>query len=143
MVSGNGHMPLLVSSGYSLWNLYSLVSLVYVWVVSIVVCLCVRLAKASGSGVLLSVGLYIVVSFCRWAFVSVVINRPSGALRRISPWFVGCWVISYVAVGAASRSGFMDVVENVVCLGCQTRGCCLGAGEAVRAFSCVGALLAW
>ena len=87
-------MPLLISSGYSLWGLYILVSLGCEWAGSIVVCLCVRLAIASGSGVLFSVGLYIVVSLCRRAFVSVVISRPSGAWRRISLWFVGCWVIS-------------------------------------------------
>ena len=137
-------MPLLVSSGYSLWGLYSLVSLVCMWVVSIVVFLCVRLATiASGSGVLLSVGLYIVVSFCRRAFVCLVIDRPFGAWRGISPWFVGCWVISYVADGAASRSGIMGVVENVVCLGCQPRGCCLGAGGAVRTFLRVCVLSVW
>jgi hypothetical protein len=79
MVSGSGHMPLLVSSRYSLWGLYNLVSLGCVWVGSIIVCLCVRLAIASGSGVLLSVGFYKVASFCRRAFVSVVISRPSGA----------------------------------------------------------------
>ena len=94
MVSGIGHMPLLVSSGYSLWGLYILVSLVCVWAGSIVVCLCVSLSIASGSGILLSFGLYKVVSFCRRAFVSVVISRPFGAWRRISLWFVGCWVIS-------------------------------------------------
>ena len=79
MVSGIGHMPLLVSSEYSLWGSHSLVFLVCVWVGSVVVCLCVKLAIASGSGVVLSFGLYRVVSFCRRAFVSVVISQPSGA----------------------------------------------------------------
>ena len=73
----------------------------------------------------------------------MVINRSSGAWRRISLWFMGCWVISYVAVGSASRSGFIGVVENVVCLGCQPRGFCLGAGGAVRTFFRVGVLLLW
>ena len=58
--------------------------MVCVWVVSIVKCLCVRFTIASGSVILLSVGLYTVVSFCRRAFVSLVIIRPSGACRRIS-----------------------------------------------------------
>jgi hypothetical protein len=89
-----------------------------VWVGSIVVCLCVRLSIASGSGVLVSVGLYRFVSFWRRAFVIVVISLPSGAWRRISLWFVGCWVISYVEVGIASRSGFMGEVVSVMCLGC-------------------------
>ena len=69
MVSGIGHMPLLVSSGYNLWGLNSLVSLVCVRVGSIIVCRCVGLAIASGSGVLLSFGMYRVVSFCRRDFV--------------------------------------------------------------------------
>ncbi len=89
------------------------------------------------------IGLYRVVSFCRRAFVSVVISFPSGAWKRISPWFVGCWVISYVAVNTESRSGFMGEVVNVVCLECQPRGCCLGAGGAVRHFFRVGALFLW
>ena len=58
--------------------------MVCVWVLSIVVCLCVRFAMASGSGILLFVGLYRVVSFCRRAFVSLVLMRLSGACRRIS-----------------------------------------------------------
>ena len=121
-------MPLLVSSGYSLWGFYILIYMGFVRVGSIDVCLCVRLAIASGgSGVLVSVGLYRFVSFWRRAFVIVVISLPSGAWKRISLWFVGCCVISYVAVGIASRSGFMGEVVNVVCLGCQLRGCCLGA----------------
>ena len=33
----------------------------------------------------------------------------------------------------------MGVVVNVVCLGCQPRGCCLGVGGAVRTFFRVGA----
>ena len=99
-----------------------------------------RLAITSGSGVLLSVGLYKVVSFWRLSFLSVVISFPSGAWRRISLWFVGCWVISYVAVDIASRSGLMDEVVNVVCLGCQPRGYCLGAGGAVLTFFRMGAL---
>ena len=45
---------------------------------SIVVCLCVRLAIASGSGVLVYVGLYRFVSFWRRAFVIVVISLPLG-----------------------------------------------------------------
>jgi hypothetical protein len=114
MVSGIGHMPLFVSSGYSLWGLYILVYLGCVRVGSIVVCLCIRLAIASGSGVLVSVGLYRVVSFWRRAFVIVVISLPSGAWKRNSLRFVGCWVISHVAVGTASRSGFMGEVVNVV-----------------------------
>ncbi len=99
MLSSICHVPLLVSSGYSLWGLYTLVSMGCVRVGSIVVCLCVRLAIASGSGVLVSVGLYRFESFWMRAFVSVVISLPSGAWRRISMWFVGCWVISYAAVG--------------------------------------------
>jgi hypothetical protein len=118
MLSGICHMPLLVSSRYNLWGLNILVSMGCVRVGSIVVCLCVRLDIASGSGVLVSVGLYRFVSCCRRAFVIVVISLPSGAWRRISLWFAGCWVISYVAVGIASRSGFMEEVGNVVCLGC-------------------------
>ena len=140
MVSGIGHVPLLVSSGYSLWGLYILVSMGCVRVGSIVVCLCVRLAIASGSVVLVSVGLYRFVSFWRRAFVIVVISLPSEAWRRISLLFVGCWVISYVAVGIASRPGLMGEVVNVVCLGCQPRSCCLGAGGAVLTFFRVGAL---
>ena len=58
-------------------------------------------------------------------------------------WFLRCWVISYVAVGIASRSGFMGEVVNVVCLGCQPRGCCLGKGGAVFIFFRVGALFLW
>ena len=107
-------MPLLVSSGYSLWGLYILVSMGCVRVGSVVVCLCVRLAISSGSGVLVFVGLYSFVSLWRRAFVIVVISLPFGAWRRISLWFVGCWVISYEAVGIASRSGFMGEVMNVV-----------------------------
>ena len=136
-------MSLLVSSGYSLWGLYILVSLDCVRVGSIVVCLCIRLAIASGSGVFVSVGLYIVVSFWRQPFVIVVISLPSGAWREISLWFVGCWVISCVVVGTASRSGFMVEVVNVECLGCLPRGCCLGAGGAVLTFFRVGALFLW
>ncbi len=56
---------------------------------------------------------------------------------------MGCWVISYVAVGIASRSVFMGEVANVVCLGCQPRGCGLGAGGAVLTFFPVGALFLW
>ena len=104
-----------------IWDLYILVYIGCMRMGSIVVCLCVRLAITSGSDVLLSFGLYRFASFCRRAFVRVVLNRPSGAWRRISLWFVGCWVISYVVVGSASRSGFIGGVENVVCLGCQPR----------------------
>ena len=92
---------------------------------------------------MLSVGLYRVASFCRRDFVSVVISRPFGAWRRISLWLMGSWVISYVAVSTASRSGFIGVVVNVVCLGCQPRGCCVGMGGAVLNFFRVGALLLW
>ena len=63
MLSGICHMPLLVSSGYILWGLYISVSVGCVRVGSIVVCLYVRLAIASGSGVLVYVGLYRFVSF--------------------------------------------------------------------------------
>ena len=142
-MSGIGHMPLLLSSGYSLWGLHILVSMGCVRVGSIVVCLCVRLAIASGSGVLVSVGLYRFVSFWRRAFVIVVISLPSGVWRRISLWFVRCCVISYVVVGIASRSGCMGEVVNAVCLGCQPRGCGLGAGSAVLTFFRVGALFLW
>ena len=110
---------------------------------SIVVCLCIRLAIASGSGVLLLDGLYRFVSFWRRAFGSVVISFPSGEWRRTSLLFLGCCVISYVAVGVASRSGFMGEVVNVVCLGCQPLGCCLGTGGVVRTFFRGGALCLW
>ena len=110
---------------------------------SIVVCLCVRLAISFGSGVLVSAGLYRFVSFWRRAFVIVVISLLFGAFRKISLWFVGCCVISYVAVGTASKSGFMGEVVNVVCLGCQPRGRCLEAGGAVLTFFRVGALFLW
>ncbi len=140
MLSSICHMPLLVTSGYTLWGLYILVSMGCVRVESIVVCLCVRLAIASGSGVLVSVGLYRFVSFRRRAFVIVVISLPSGAWRRVSLWVVGCCVISYVAVGIAYSSGLMGEVVNVVCLGCQPRGCCLGTGGSVLTFFRVGAL---
>ncbi len=79
MLSGICHMPLLVSSGYSLWGLYILVSMGCVRMGSSVICLCVRLAIASGSGVLVPVGLYRFVSFCRRAFVIAVISLPSGS----------------------------------------------------------------
>ena len=36
--------------------------------------------------------------------------------------------------------GFMGVVVNVVCLGCQPRGCCLRVGGGVRTFFRFGAL---
>ena len=57
MVSGICHMPLLVSSGYSLLDLYILVSMGCVRVGSIVVCICDKFAIASGGGVLVYVGL--------------------------------------------------------------------------------------
>ena len=98
---------------------------------------------ASGSGVLVFVGLYRFVSFWRRVLGIVVISLPSGEWRRTSLWFLGCRVISYVAVGVASRSGFMGEVVNVVCLGCQPRGCCLGTGGAVRTFFRAGALFLW
>ena len=84
MLSGIGHMPLLVSSGHSLWGLYILVSLGCVRVGSIVVCICIRLAIAFGSVVLVSVGLYRFLNFWKRAFVIIVISFPSGAWRRIS-----------------------------------------------------------
>ena len=73
--------------------------------------------------------------------MSVVISLSSGAWSRISLWFVGCWVISYVAVDTAYRSGFMGEVVNVVCLGSQRQGCCIGAGRAVLIFFRMGAFL--
>ena len=78
MVSGISHTLLLASSGYGLWGLYSLVSLVCVWVGSIVVCLCVRLAIAPGSDVLLS-------------FASGLLFRGG----RGGPYFLscGCFVV--------------------------------------------------
>ena len=56
---------------------------------------------------------------------------------------MGCWVISYVPVGAESRSGLMGVVENVVFLGCHPWDYGLGVGGVVRTFLRVGALLVW
>ena len=68
MVSGICHRRLLISSAYNLWGLYILVSMGCVRLGSIVVCLCISLAIASGSGVLVFVGLYRFVSFWRRAF---------------------------------------------------------------------------
>jgi hypothetical protein len=54
---------------------------------------------------------------------------------------VVCGMLGYFV--CSGWSGLMGVVVNVVCLGCQTRGCCLGAGGAVRTFFRVGALFVW
>ncbi len=58
------------------------------------VCLCVRLASASGKGVVSIVCLWSMLSLLRRAFVIVVISRPSGAWRRASFVLVGWCVIS-------------------------------------------------
>jgi hypothetical protein len=89
------------------------------------------------------VGLFNVVSFCRRAFVNLVIIRPSGACKRISSLVVGCWVTSYVPVDVASSSGLMGAVVKVVFFGCHPRDCGLGMGGVVRTFLRVGALLVW
>ena len=91
----------------------------------------------------MSVGRYSVVSFCRRAFGSLVIIRPSGACMRISASSVGYWVISYVPVGVESRSGLMGVVVKVVFLGCHPRDCDLGVGGVARTILRIGALLMW
>jgi len=88
-------------------------------------------------------GLYSVMRFCRRAFISLVIIRPSGACRRISSMFVGCWVNSHVPVGVESRSGLMGLVVKVVYLGCHPRDCGLGVGGVVLIFLRVCALLVW
>ena len=58
------------------------------------VCLWVRWANASGNGVVSIVWLCSRFSFCRRAYVVVVINRPSGAWRRASFVLCGWCVIS-------------------------------------------------
>ncbi len=58
------------------------------------VCLWVRLASASGNGVVSIVRLWSRLSFLRRAFVIVVISRPSGAWRSASFVLFGWCVIS-------------------------------------------------
>ena len=91
----------------------------------------------------MSVGLYSVVSFCRRAFVDLIIIRPSGACRRISSLVVGRWVISYVPVDVESRSRLMSLVVKVMFVGCQPRDYGLGVGGVVRTFLRIGALFVW
>ena len=63
-------------------------------VMLMVVCLCVRLASASGKGVVSIVWLWSMLSLWSRAFVIVVISRPSGAWRRASFVLIGWCVIS-------------------------------------------------
>ena len=84
---------------------------------SIVVCLRVRLAKASGSKVCSS----------------------EGRCKRISLLFVGCWDISYDPVGIDSRSELIGPVVKVVCLGCHPRVCGFVVGGEVLTFLRVSA----
>ncbi len=56
--------------------------------------------------------------YMSWSFSSRLLSMvhtvvPSGLCRIGCVCFVGCCVSSYPLVGRVSRSGFMDVVENV------------------------------
>ena len=105
------------------------------------VCLCVRLASASGKGVVSIVWLWSMLSFWRRAFVIVVIDLPSGAWRSASFVMFGWCVISYAPVGMASRSGLIGFVVNVECRGCHPSGCFGGVGGVVRIFLRIGAFV--
>ncbi len=81
--------------------------------------MCVSPASADGSGVLCIVWLWRELSFWRRAFDILVMRRPFGSWRRISLSLVGCLVISNNPVGAASMSGLIGFLVNVVCRGCH------------------------
>ena len=55
--------------------------------------------------------------------------------------FLGWRVILNDPVGAELRSGLIDLVVKVVCLGCQYLGCVGGVGGDVRVFLRVGAFV--
>ena len=105
------------------------------------VCLCVRLASASGKGVVSNVWLWSMLSLWRRAFVIVVISLPSGAWRRASFVLVGWCVISWAPVGIASKSGLIGFVVYEVYRGCHPAGCCGGVGGEVRVFLRLGAFV--
>ena len=105
------------------------------------VCLWLRCASASGSGVVSIVWLWSRLSFWSLGFVILVISLPSGACRRASFVLCGWCVISYFPVGIASRSGLIGFVVYVECRGCHPSGCFGGVGGVVRIFLRVGAFV--
>ena len=79
--------------------------------------------------------------FCRRAFVLLVISLPSGVCKKTSVSFVGWRVISKDSAGVESRSGLIDLVVKVVCLGGQPLSCGGGMGGLVRVFYRMSALV--
>ena len=88
------HVPFSSACCWGLYGLCSFVSMVGWCEMLTEVCLCVRLASASGKGVVSVVWLWSMLSLWRRAFVIVVINLPSGAWSRASFVLTGWCVIS-------------------------------------------------
>ena len=72
-----------------------------------------RCASDSSNGGLLGVLLYMSCNLSSLRFSIVRMRVPSGLCSVVCDGFVVCWVGSYLLVGWMSRSGLIDVVENV------------------------------